>query len=121
MKKERIMKKELKKLEMKQLYERATRAYDVGKYNEAIEEYRKAYEIGGDPPMLYNIAQAYRLNDEPEEAVRFYRRYLQRAPNARNREDVERKFVHRGLEREPHKRWADAAAFRAALAPFSKD
>ena len=46
------------KLEMKQLYERATRAYDVGKYNEAIEEYQKAYEIGGDPPMLYNIAQA---------------------------------------------------------------
>src|SRR5258708_6919386 len=43
------------KLEMKQLYERATRAYDVGKYNEAIEEYQKAYEIGGDPPILYNI------------------------------------------------------------------
>jgi hypothetical protein len=81
------------KLEMKQLYERATRAYDVGKYNEAIEEYQKAYEIGGDPPMLYNIAQAYRLNDQPNEALRFYRRYLQRAPSARNREDVERKIA----------------------------
>src|SRR5258708_4232809 len=81
------------KLEMKQLYERATRAYDVGKYNEAIEEYQKAYEIGGDPPMLYNIAQAYRLNDQPNEALRFYRRYLQRAPNARNREDVDRKIA----------------------------
>jgi hypothetical protein len=81
------------KLEMKQLYEKATRAYDVGKYNEAIEDYQKAYEIGGDPPMLYNIAQAYRLNDQPAEAVRFYRRYLQRAPNARNREDVERKIA----------------------------
>ena len=78
---------------MKQLYERATRAYDVGKYNEAIEEYQKAYEIGGDPPMLYNIAQAYRLNDQPNEALRFYRRYLQRAPSARNREDVERKIA----------------------------
>jgi hypothetical protein len=81
------------KQEMKSLYERATRAYDVGKYAEAIEEYQKAYEIGGDPPMLYNIAQAYRLNDEPGEAVRFYRRYLQRAPGARNREDVERKIA----------------------------
>ena len=73
------------KLEMKSHYEKATRAYDVGKYQEAIEEYQKAYEIGGDPPMLYNIAQAYRLNDQPGEAVRFYRRYLQRSPNARNR------------------------------------
>jgi tetratricopeptide (TPR) repeat protein len=81
------------KQEMKSLYERATRAYDVGKYNEAIEEYQKAYEIGGDPPMLYNIAQAYRLNDQPGEAVRFYRRYLQRAPNARNKDDVERKIA----------------------------
>ncbi len=81
------------KLEMKQLYERATRAYDVGKYAEAIDYYQKAYEIGGDPPMLYNIAQSYRLNDQPADAVRFYRRYLQRAPSARNKDDVERKIA----------------------------
>src|SRR4051812_14404983 len=58
----------LQKQEMKQHYERATRAYDLQKYGEAIDEYQKAYEIGGDPPMLYNIAQAYRLNDQPAEA-----------------------------------------------------
>ncbi|HVZ72250.1 MAG TPA: tetratricopeptide repeat protein [Polyangia bacterium] len=81
------------KQEMRQLYDRATRAYDVGKYAEAIEFYQKAYEIGGDPPMLYNIAQSYRLNDQPADAVRFYRRYLQRAPNARNKDDVERKIT----------------------------
>ena len=81
------------KQEMRLIYDKATRAYDVGKYAEAIEEYQKAYEIGGDPPMLYNIAQAYRLNNQPVEAVRFYKRYLQRAPNARNREDVERKIA----------------------------
>jgi hypothetical protein len=96
------------KLEMKQLYEKATRAYDVGKYNEAIEDYQKAYEIGGDPPMLYNIAQAYRLNDQPAEALRFYRRYLQRAPNARNREDVERKIAE--LEKTVEERRKAAAA-----------
>ena len=96
------------KLEMKQLYEKATRAYDVGKYNEAIEEYQKAYELGGDPPMLYNIAQAYRLNDQPAEALRFYRRYLQRAPNARNREDVERKIAE--VEKTVEERRKAAAA-----------
>jgi tetratricopeptide (TPR) repeat protein len=96
------------KQEMKQLYEKATRAYDVGKYNEAIEDYQKAYEIGGDPPMLYNIAQAYRLNDQPSEALRFYRRYLQRAPSARNREDVERKIAE--LEKTVEERRKAAAA-----------
>src|SRR5499427_9200224 len=79
--------------EVKLHYQRATRAYDLQKYQEAIDEYQKAYEISGDPPMLYNIAQAYRLADQPTEAVRYYRRFLQRMPNARNRDDVERKIA----------------------------
>jgi len=74
-------------------YQQATRAYDLGKYQEAVEEYQKVYEIDGDPVMLYNIAQAYRLNDQPQESIHFYRRYLQRSPEARNREDVERKIT----------------------------
>ena len=75
-------------------YERATRAYDLNKYQEAIDEYQKVYEIDGDPVMLYNIGQAYRLNDQPQESIHFYRRYLQRSPEARNREDVNRKIVN---------------------------
>jgi hypothetical protein len=74
-------------------YQQATRAYDLGKYQEAVDEYQKVYEIDGDPVMLYNIAQAYRLNDQPQESIHFYRRYLQRSPEARNKEDVERKIV----------------------------
>src|SRR5260370_32846815 len=53
------------KLEMKQLYERATRAYDVGKYHEAIAEYQKAYEIGGDPPPPHHLAQPAPLHHAP--------------------------------------------------------
>ena len=79
--------------EVKLHYQRATRAYDLQKYQEAIDEYQKAYEISGDPPMLYNIAQAYRLADQPAEAARYYRRFLQRMPNARNRDEVERKIA----------------------------
>src|SRR3954469_2003433 len=74
-------------------YQQATRAYDLGKYQEAVEQYQKVYEIDGDPVMLYNIAQAYRLNDQPQESIHFYRRYLQRSPEARNKEDVERKII----------------------------
>jgi hypothetical protein len=74
-------------------YQQATRAYDLGKYQEAVEQYQKVYEIDGDPVMLYNIAQAYRLNDQPQESIHFYRRYLQRSPEARNKEDVERKIT----------------------------
>jgi len=73
-------------------YERATRAYDLNKYQEAVDEYQKVYEIDGDPVMLYNIGQAYRLNDQPQDSIHFYRRYLQRSPEAKNRDDVNRKI-----------------------------
>ena len=101
------------KQEMRQHYEKATRAYDIEKYGEAVDEYQKAYEIGGDPAMLYNIAQAYRLNKQLPDALHFYRRYLQRSPNARNREDVERKIndLEQSIEA---KRKADEASATAA-------
>src|SRR3569623_1927204 len=101
------------KQEMRQHYEKATRAYDIEKYGEAVDEYQKAYEIGGDPAMLYNIAQAYRLNKQAPDALHFYRRYLQRSPNARNREDVERKIADLEQSIEA-KRKADEAAAAAA-------
>jgi tetratricopeptide (TPR) repeat protein len=80
------------KLEIKSHYQRASRDYDLGKFDEAIDEYQVIYEIDGDPVMLYNLAQAYRLAEQPEKAIQFYRRYLLRAPEARNREAVEQKI-----------------------------
>jgi hypothetical protein len=80
------------KQEMKIHYERGQRAFDIGKYPDAIDEYAKVYEIGGNSTMLFNIAQAHRLNNQPADALRFYRRYLQRSPNAPNKADVEQKI-----------------------------
>jgi len=104
-----------KKQEMRDHYDKAQRAYDVQKFGEAIDEYQKAYEIGGDPGMLFNIAQAHRLNDKPAEAIYFYRRYLERSPNAVNREDVEAKIAT--LEKLEEERRTAAAAAPPALPP----
>src|SRR5450432_3669468 len=87
-------------------------------YDKAVIEYQKAYEIGGVPAMLFNVAQSYRLANQLEEALRFYRRYLQRSPNARNREDVERKISELEKTVEERRKAAEAAAARATpLAP----
>jgi hypothetical protein len=88
------------KQEVREHYDRAVRAYDIQKFGEAIEEYQKTYEISGDPAMLFNVAQAYRLNGQPQEAVFYYRRYLERSPLAPNRADVEQKIadLEKGLE-----------------------
>jgi hypothetical protein len=105
------------KQEMKQHYEKGQRAYDVGKYADAIDEYAKVYEIGGNPAMLFNIAQAYRLNKQPGEAVRFYKRFLQRAPNAPNRADVEQKIAELEFDDKPRPAVPLSPAPPAAAAP----
>jgi hypothetical protein len=84
---------EAQKREAKEHYEKATRLYEVEKYGDAIEEYQKVYLLVDDPNMLYNIGQAYRLWGKPEEAVRSYRNFLRRSPNAPNRADVEKKIA----------------------------
>ena len=73
---------------MEQAYQKATRAFDIESYDEAIVAYKQTYELGGDPPMLYDIAQALRLSKHPDEAAVYYRRYLDRAPAAPNRDEV---------------------------------
>ena len=108
------------KQEIHQHYDRATRAYDLGKYPEAVDEYQKVYEIDGDPVMLYNIAQAYRLNDQPQDAIHFYRRYLQRAPDARNRDDVERKIATQEKVIEDKRKAAAAVQPPAPVTPVVK-
>jgi tetratricopeptide (TPR) repeat protein len=81
------------KKEMKESYQKATRAFDLRNFDEAIEAYKRTYELGGDAPMLYNIAQALRLSQRPDEAVLYYRRYLARAPKAKNRDEVQSRIA----------------------------
>ncbi len=79
---------EASRWEMEEAYQKATRAFDIERYDEAIVAYKRTYELGGDPPMLYDIAQALRLSKHPDEAAVYYRRYLDRAPAAPNRDEV---------------------------------
>jgi tetratricopeptide (TPR) repeat protein len=84
---------EAQKRQAKEHYEKATRLYDVGKYGEAIAEYEQSYLLIGDAALLFNIGQAYRLWDRPDEAIRAYKNYLRQRPDAPNRADVERKIA----------------------------
>jgi serine/threonine-protein kinase len=84
--------------DMEQAYQKASRAFDLGNYDEAIAGYKRTYELGGDAPMLYNIGQALRLSKRPAEAAGYYRRYLERAPKAPNREEVVAKLAELGGE-----------------------
>jgi tetratricopeptide (TPR) repeat protein len=73
----------------RELYQRATRHYELGDYDRAIEEYKRAYEISAAPALLFNLGQVYRLKKDPATALRFYTNYLRLQPGAPNRADVE--------------------------------
>ena len=74
-------------------YDSANRKFDLGKYDEAAAEFETVYEISGDPSQLFDVAQAMRLARNYEKALQFYRSYLRRAPDAKNRALVEKRLA----------------------------
>jgi tetratricopeptide (TPR) repeat protein len=69
---------------------RARLLYRAARYEEAIDELEAEYVFDARPIVLYNIGQAYRFWGKPEQATRAYRHYLAQAPQAGNRQEVER-------------------------------
>lgn len=56
-------------------FKRGTTAYNLARFDEAVEEFTKAYEAWPQPAFLYNIAQAYRLAGNCKQALYFYKRF----------------------------------------------
>jgi tetratricopeptide (TPR) repeat protein len=72
-----------------QHFERGQTHYNLGRFDEAIAEFERAYEMKPDPIFLFNIAQAHRLARHTERAIFFYRRYLALDPRAKSRAEIE--------------------------------
>jgi tetratricopeptide (TPR) repeat protein len=70
-------------------YDKGLTHYNLGEFKQAIEEFKKSYEISKNPLLLFNIAQAYRLDRQWAQAAMFYRTYLRLVPDAENHDDVE--------------------------------
>lgn len=111
-------------------FERGQRLFKVSRYREALEQFKEGFILKDDPVFLYNIAQCHRLLGERDQAITFYRRYLQAAPvEAPNRAEVEKRI--RDLERQsradpaqagpPEPRSGPLAAAPARLPPTLPD
>jgi tetratricopeptide (TPR) repeat protein len=58
----------------------ATTLFSNGRYKEAIEKFRQAFEINQDIDLLYSIAVSYQNLEAWQECVNFMERYLEKAP-----------------------------------------
>jgi hypothetical protein len=79
-------------------FDAGSKAFALGEFDRAVDEYRAAYEVKPDAGLLYNIAQSYRQAGDLRHALWFYRSYLSNQPGAHNRHEVEERI--RGLEKQ---------------------
>jgi tetratricopeptide (TPR) repeat protein len=56
------------------------KAFDTGDYALAVTKYQEAYRLKSAPGLLFNLAQSYRKLGDLDEALSFYRRYLESNP-----------------------------------------
>jgi hypothetical protein len=73
----------------KEHYKAGLDAYKAGKYDVAIKELKKAYLLKRLPALLLNIGATYRKMGDIELALHFYKKYLDEAPEAKDRAEVE--------------------------------
>ncbi len=69
------------KKEAQKQFDLGRKYQDLGKFDEAVAEYQRAYDLVPAPPMLFNIGQAYRLKGDARKALEFYEKFLGVQPN----------------------------------------
>jgi len=73
----------------KRHYDRGEKLFALGKFDEALDEYQKAFDAKPLPGFLFNIGQCYRNLGETDSAIFTYKKFLKLEPDAPNREKVE--------------------------------
>ncbi|MBX3246417.1 MAG: tetratricopeptide repeat protein [Myxococcales bacterium] len=96
----------------------AREAFSRGEYELALERFEQAYRLSPRPVLLYNIGVTLDRLRRDEDAVARFREYLERVPDAPDREEVEARI--RVLDRGIAERQAEEAA-RAAAAATTPD
>jgi len=67
----------------------AQKHFKLGRFDEALAEYTKAYEAKALPAFLFNIGQCHRKLERYDKAIHFYKSYLRDMPEAPNRKLVD--------------------------------
>jgi hypothetical protein len=76
----------------KQHFEAGRNAYNAGDYAGAIREFKAAETLRPSPILDYNIGLANEKLGKKRVAVKYYHRYLNLQPNARNKDEVEQRI-----------------------------
>lgn len=70
-------------------FKRGEKLYALGRFEDALKEYERAFTIVELPELLFNIGQCQRNLERYDAAIFSFKQYLQRKPDAPNRPAVE--------------------------------
>src|SRR5688572_24596338 len=71
------------------LFQAGVAAIEEGDYEGAYRYFRESFELSGRPQLLFNLGNAAERLRRDDEAIDWYRRYLDAMPDADNRAYVE--------------------------------
>jgi hypothetical protein len=74
------------------MFEMGRQAYGDGRYRDAWANFHEAYQLSGRPELLYNIGQTADRLGQDSDALKAFRMYMERLPDAKNRRDVENRI-----------------------------
>jgi tetratricopeptide (TPR) repeat protein len=75
------------------LFEQAEQAYNDGELARAVDLLNEAHALYPEPVLLYNLARAHEALGHLPEALEHYERYLEAAPDTRDRGAIERRVA----------------------------
>jgi tetratricopeptide (TPR) repeat protein len=94
-------------------YEAGVKAYQAGRFADAIDELKAADILRPSPALSFNLAQCFERQGDLGSARHYYEEYLQRRPDAEDRQAVQAKIA----ELEAKLRLAAPPAVAAPPAP----
>lgn len=72
----------------KRHFDKGEKLFALGKFEEALEQYQKAYDAKPIPDLLFNIGQCHRNLGDYEAAIFSFKKYLRLEPDASNKDEV---------------------------------
>lgn len=70
-------------------FDKADKLFALGRFDEALEQYQKAFDAKPIPDLLFNIGQCYRNLGDYDAAIFSFRKFLTLDPETTRRTDVE--------------------------------
>jgi tetratricopeptide (TPR) repeat protein len=74
----------------KRHFDRGEKLFALGKFDDALDEYQKAFDAKPIPDFLFNIGQCYRNLGDYDQAIFSFKKYLKLEPDAPDRDKVEK-------------------------------